>query len=169
MENIIVIGEQERRDGIEYYERIAVRGVILNGLKAFVLKNNKGDYKFPGGGVDAGESHYEALKREVQEETGYILGKIGKEILTAVERRTDIYKERAVFEMTSHYYICQLSDEFVGQDLDDYEAELGFEPIWIELSDILTENLKLIKEVEDVNPWVKREVEVIKYLIGNHL
>ncbi|MBI6015060.1 NUDIX domain-containing protein, partial [Clostridium perfringens] len=38
--------------------------------------SNRGDYKFPGGGVEKGETPEETLRREVQEETGYILNEV---------------------------------------------------------------------------------------------
>lgn len=163
------IGEKERREGIEYFVRVAVRGIILDGSKVFILKNNKGDYKFPGGGVEVGESMSEALKREVEEETGFLLQEVGKEIVVTVERRPDAFKENCGFEMTSHYYLGQIENEFVGQKLDAYEADLEFEAEWMELSSVLAENIKLLEGNKDINPWVEREVMVMEYLLENHL
>ena len=45
---------------IEYkksFKRIAVRGVVIRGEEILLVKSNKGDYKFPGGGINKGESH----------------------------------------------------------------------------------------------------------------
>lgn len=51
--------------------RHAVRAVILDEDRILMVQSNKGDYKFPGGGIEKGESPEEALVREVLEETGY--------------------------------------------------------------------------------------------------
>ena len=48
--------------------REAVRGVIFcEGKLLMVYSTVNGDYKFPGGGVDAGETHLDALRREISE------------------------------------------------------------------------------------------------------
>jgi len=35
-----------------------------------ISKNNAGKWEFPGGKIDEGESFYEAMRREIKEETG---------------------------------------------------------------------------------------------------
>ena len=48
-------------------DRIAVRAVIeYEGLLLMVHSSVNGDYKFPGGSVDDGESYEETLLREIQ-------------------------------------------------------------------------------------------------------
>ena len=50
-----------------------------------IYSANVGDYKFPGGGVDAGESHAQTLTREILEECGMSLRQIGSEIGAVIE------------------------------------------------------------------------------------
>jgi hypothetical protein len=53
-------------------------------------------------------------------------------------------KEFDVFKMTSHYYLCQVEEEFSAQKLDGYENELGFRPVWVDLDDSIATNRLLL-------------------------
>jgi len=57
-----LLTEIHRAGGINIHgkaiERTAVRAVVLCGRELLMIYSSKvGDYKFPGGGVDAGETH----------------------------------------------------------------------------------------------------------------
>ena len=47
--------------------RKAVRAILFRGQSVLMVSSRQGDYKFPGGGVEPGESEREALKREVRD------------------------------------------------------------------------------------------------------
>ncbi len=122
-----IIGIQGQIDDkIKINKREAVRAVILKGKKLVMMQTNKGDYKFPGGGLEKGENNIEALKREVKEETGYNVIKIGELLGKATERRRDIYEDNTYFVMNSYYYVCEIGDEKGRQNLDEYEKEQQF-------------------------------------------
>ena len=72
------------------YKRIAARGIIRRDDKYLAIYSKYGDYKFPGGGREAGEELEDTLLREVQEETGcrVIPESIGDYLLVH-ERRND--------------------------------------------------------------------------------
>ena len=54
--------------------RPSVRGIIIRAGKICMVHSLKYDYyKFPGGGIEPGETHEQALIREAREETGLIL------------------------------------------------------------------------------------------------
>jgi 8-oxo-dGTP pyrophosphatase MutT (NUDIX family) len=57
-------------DSSELNFNIAVLGIVVRDGKVLVLPQFDG-YDFPGGGVEKGESHLDALVREVREETGF--------------------------------------------------------------------------------------------------
>lgn len=143
--------------------RTAIRGVIMDNNRLLMVSNNKGDIKFPGGGVDPEEIHSDTVKREVKEETGYELASVGQELGRIIERRRDLFEENTVFEMTSHYYLCALTGEVHTQALDDYEKEMGFVATWVTIDEAIEINQSVFEQ-ESRNPWVERELYVLHRL-----
>lgn len=166
-----ILAEIHRRPAINIHGkaiyRTAVRGVILRGRELLMVHSSAvGDYKFPGGGVDAGETHAQALRREVREECGASLTRIGDEIGAVIEYNFSIEPEYDAFKMTSHYYRCEVNDNFGAQKLDGYELELGFKPIWIPIADALRQNKTLLHS-ERAPAWLRREIFVLEHLLTN--
>lgn len=158
-----VIGLKEVGKEEKVFYRVAIRAIILKYDKILMVKSNTGDYKFPGGGVENGESPEETLRREVTEETGYILDEVKDEMGIIIERNRRKKKGYSLFEMTSHYYFCDVTNKKVEQNLDKYEEELGFLPIWISLDNAIKENELIIEEGKsNINPWIVRETFVLK-------
>lgn len=146
--------------------RTAVRGVIQRGGNLLMIFSAAvGDYKFPGGGVDAGESHVQALAREIQEECGAELSHIGAEIGAVIEYALAEEPEFDTFKMTSHYYRCDVAGGFGSQKLDDYERELGFAPVWVSIEDAIRQNKSLLHSV-NAPEWLRREIFVLEYLLS---
>jgi 8-oxo-dGTP pyrophosphatase MutT (NUDIX family) len=142
--------------------REAARAIIVTNDTILLVQSNRGDYKFPGGGVEKNESHSEALIREVREETGYMNCVVKEKAGVVIERRVDEYVNNAFFQMTSHYYYCELTnDEKMSQQLDEYEFLLDFTPKWVSLDEAIKQNENLILEYEK-NSWLKRELYVLK-------
>lgn len=161
----LVLGLKDRTD-VNIRTRTAIRAIIKKDDKILMVKCNKGDYKFPGGGLNELESHEDTLRREVQEETGYILSEVKCKLGVILERYLDSLEEQSIFEMTSHYYLCEISDEKTKQNLDDYEVKLEFEPIWISIENAIEENSEVLnRNNEDMNKWVYRETMVLKELL----
>jgi len=144
-----------------------VRGVILRGKDLLMIHSaNVGDYKFPGGGLGEGETHAQALAREIREECGMYLAHIGHEIGAVIEYNIPIESDYDVFRMTSHYYRCDVDDGFGVQKLDDYEQALGFRPVWIDVGDAVQINKALLHS--DRPPeWLRREIFVLEYVLQN--
>ena len=157
------LGLQTIEKNTNIINRQAVRAVIINKDMIFMVHTNKGDYKFPGGGVNKEETHEGTLEREIKEETGYFLKSGSKKIGIVVERNIDKFEKDSMFEMVSHYYLCEISSEKTVQQLDDYEEKLGFHPIWINIDKAIEGNEQLLKEQsKEINPWVARETRVLK-------
>ncbi|WP_226087681.1 NUDIX hydrolase [Mesobacillus sp. S13] len=150
-------------------ERVAVRAVIRKNNHILLVQSNRGDLKFPGGGVEKNENHEDCLLREVREETGYIHCVVKDKVGTIIERKKDVFEENALFQMISHYYLCDLvTQDKEEQQLDEYEAILDFTPKWVTLEEAITQNESLIDKFEQ-NSWLKRETYVLKQLRINKL
>ena len=148
-------------------KRMAVKGIVKEKDKILFLRTNKKDYKFPGGGLRKGESHQDGLKREMLEETGYKIHEIKKPFISFIEKRPDAYEEGFVFVMESQYCFCTLDTRQVfDQELDSYEADQEFKVEYVSLEEAYRNNRALLEgDCDDVNPWLKRETEVIKHLL----
>lgn len=146
------------------HRRTAARGVIPRGGKLLMIHTDRGDYKFPGGGVEPGESIEAALRRELLEETGRKLLGAPEYVAVAHERRRGMVVD--ILLMDSHYFLCQVGEDEAPLKLDDYEAEERFTPVWIAPKEALDANRALDPEA---NPWLQREVLVLEALIENGL
>jgi 8-oxo-dGTP diphosphatase len=160
-----------RADGVNIHgktvPRTAVRAVIQRGQNFLMIySSNVGDYKFPGGGVDEGETHAQAVCREVLEECGATVTRVGDEIGAVIEYNFAQEAEFDTFKMTSHYYRCDVDDGFGAQNLIGYEIDLGFQPVWISIEDALEQNKTLLHSAHSPE-WLKREIFVLEYLLAH--
>ena len=127
-------------------QRTAVRGVIHYQNKILMVQTNRGDYKFPGGGMEEGETEKETLLREITEETGYTDIHIGVKIGETFEQNIDTEDPESYFQMKSCYYECWLmSDKRAPGVQDDYEEKLGFHGTFVTVEEAYQSNLSLLK------------------------
>ncbi len=109
MQKIIITKDEHiTKNCTSEIKRLAARAVIIIDGKILLIKTNKGDYKFPGGGLEKGESHTIALKREVLEETGYKVSAVRELMITATSTKPDIFTENTVFKEESQLLRCKM-------------------------------------------------------------
>ncbi|MGD6774873.1 NUDIX hydrolase [Sutcliffiella horikoshii] len=144
--------------------REAVRAIVIKDGHILMVHSNKGDFKFPGGGVESGETHSEALIREVLEETGYVNTVVGDKFGVYLERREDVFDQSLLFEMNSHYYFCECLGEPVAQQLEGYEIEQGFTAKWITIEEAISQNERAQK-LSGHNGWIERETYVLHKIL----
>lgn len=149
-------------------KRPSVRGIIIrNGRIAMVHSLKYDYYKFPGGGIDCGESHLDALIREVEEEAGLIvISESVKEYGLVLRREKG--KCEDLFIQENFYYFCDVEDEVTCQKLDDYEAEEKFVLEWIAPESAIEANLyhnHKDKDSDRARHMMEREANVLALLI----
>ena len=143
--------------------REAVRGIVIRDNKILMVHSKNKDYKFPGGGIKKDEGRIMALKREIEEETGYVCSKVNEQVGIVVERSKDRYVSNSVFKMISYYYFAEVLDIRKSQKLDPYEAKLNFKPEWVNIDDAINTNEKIItSKIEPIANWICRETYVLK-------
>jgi len=151
--------------------RTAVKAVVTSRGRLLLLSTTVG-YKFPGGGVLAGEGHETALRRELDEECGLDLASMADRLLVVVECHPSVEEQGALFEMTSHYYSSTVHDRPCRtQRLDAYEAELGLTPEWADPLHAVRVNHAAVRQrpPKALPTWVARELAVLQYVLARRL
>ena len=158
---------KDYRENGTVYHRTAVRGIIQQERKLLLVAGKYGDCKFPGGGVESGESLEEALAREIREETGFALDPSSlRKWGEVTERRKGITAD--ITEMVSHYFFCELTETAqIQQELDPYETEYEYAPVWLTLEEAIQKNTAALGQTEV--PWVTRDLEVLRLLRDENL
>jgi 8-oxo-dGTP pyrophosphatase MutT (NUDIX family) len=94
------------------YYRVATRAIILDDQqRLLVMRNTDGEVELPGGGLEYGESYSECIQREVREELGVEVRKIGGFIGIYEGKGTrNIAYLRIAFRVELHNYDFQLEE-----------------------------------------------------------
>ena len=91
---------------------------------------------------------------------------VGREIGSVLEYIAPQKPDYDVFKMTSYYYQCDVQAGSGVQTLDEYEQDLGFLPVWIDLDQAIQAN-KLLLNIPELPDWLRREIFVLEYLKQN--
>ena len=146
--------------------REAVRGIVIDKTNLFMIHSSKnGDYKFPGGGITGKETHHETLKREIREECGALVTEIGPPFGKVIEYDLPLERDFDVFKMTSYYYYCQIEHALFTQKLEQYEYDLGFHHVWVDIGTAIQNNKDIASSnLTEKIRWLPRETFVLEQI-----
>ena len=146
--------------------RPSARAIIIKDNKIYMVHSLVYDYyKFPGGGIEKNESTIDALIRETKEEAGLVVIKDSIKEYGYVHRVQKADEPSySKFIQDNFYYICDVENKILEQQLDDYE---NFEKFTLELVDPkIAININRNKEhgPKDLD-MIEREAKVLELLI----
>ena len=149
--------------------RYGARGIVEreDGLIAIFYKENKNEYKLPGGGIDEGEYPEEAFKREVLEETGCEIGDVKFLGITKEFKSLDNFKQ------ISCVYYSKVKEDTGKLNLTEKEQAEGAKLLWLSKEAALekiTDCAKKIKESQYENLYHskfinERDKKILQYYI----
>lgn len=162
----------------QYSKRDSARGIIIFSERkvppfnaddkiALVYAENRKYFKFPGGGIKAGENKTEALIREVSEEVGLsVIPESVKEFGVVPRFQKSAAFENTIFDQESFYYFCDVDDKNHSQKLDDYEAEAGFKLKVVTIEEAIKSNMEFTSEDKFEIAMTIRDTNVLQLLLG---
>ena len=146
--------------------RPSARAIIIKDNKIYMVHSLLYDYyKFLGGGIEHDESNIDALIRETKEEAGLIVIKDSIKEYGCVHRKhKSIDPNYEIFDQNNYYYLCDVENKILEQQLDDYE---NFEKYTLELVDPrIVININRNKEHGPIDlGMIEREAKVLELLI----
>ena len=110
-------------------ERIACRGIVIQDDKVLLSYETKTDtWMLPGGGLENGEDEKDCCRREVYEETGFIIGSLSCVL------EIDEYYENCKY--ATKYFLASIKDRCETR-LTGREKEAGMEPRWLPIDEAI--------------------------------
>lgn len=148
------------------FVRNSARAIIIRDGRIAMIHSLKYDYyKFPGGGIEHGESRKAAAIRETLEEAGLVV--IPESVreygcVHRVQKGSKNASER--FVQDNFYYLCDVSDEVKPQKLDGYEDAEGFTLEFVDPGKAISVNRGGDHGRKD-RDMIEREAKVLEMLI----
>jgi len=128
-----------------------VAGIIVFQDEILCMQRNRGKYEyvsykfeFPGGKIELGESHIEALIRELKEELNMDVAVEEQDFFLTVQHQ---YPD---FEVTMHSYVCKVKNKtFVRKEHADHK--------WLTQDKLITLD------------WAPADIPIVEKIVGGAL
>lgn len=124
MRILFEIDRKDYENCTKTFSRNSSRSIIIHNHQIAMIHSLKYDYyKFPGGGIEPNESPIDALIRETREEAGLQIQKDSIQEYGCVHRiQKSSFDEKECFIQDNFYYLCNVEEGTVLQNLDKYES-----------------------------------------------
>ena len=125
--------------------RNSARSILIRDGKVAMVHSLKYDYyKFPGGGIEKGESPADAMIRETREEAGLVvIPETVREYRYVHRIQKSDWDADECFVQDNYYYLGEAENEPVSQELDDYEAKESYRLEYIDPATAIRKNRAL--------------------------
>ncbi len=169
MRLLFTMDARNYEEGGKAFSRPSARAVVIrNGRVAMVYSRKFQHYKFPGGGIEPGETRETALLREAREEAGLVLD------LKSVRPYGFVHRiergDREPLFIQDNFYYLASATAVVPQELDGYEAEEGYTLCWVDPKAAIQENKALTSIYKrKYHTMLLREAMVLERLIAEGL
>ena len=152
------------------FVRNSARSIIIKDRKVAMVHSLKYNYyKFPGGGIEAGEDPADAMIRETQEEAGLIvLPDTVKEYGYVHRIQKSDQDETECFIQDNYYYLCQVEEMLAPQKLDDYEKKERYTLEYITPPLAIKQNRRVMQSPYN-QVMFEREARVLELLMAEGL
>ncbi len=152
------------------FTRDSARSIVIRDGKIAMIHSQKyGYYKFPGGGIEKGETPVQAMIRETLEEAGLIVKPESVREYGLVHRiqRSD-HDETECFIQDNFYYLCEAENLPAAQRLDAYEAGEGYTLEFVDPAAAISRN-RSVGPTPYSPLMCEREARVLELLIAEGL
>ncbi len=167
MEILFTLDSGVYDESIEVVYRPSARGIVIRDGKVAMIHSKKYDYyKFPGGGIEEGESPVQAMIREVKEESGLTVIPESIREFGNVHRRSKT-KLGGLFVQDNYYFVCSCKEKIGETNLDDYESEEGFTLEFVRPEAAIEKNRN--GDYDLMPMMLEREARVLELLISEGL
>ena len=146
--------------------RHSVRGIIIrDGKIAMDYVEKYRCYKFPGGGSERDETKIDTLVREVREEAGLVV-KPETARPYGIVTRSQMSRSGDRYCQDNFYYLCDVEDKVVPQELTKSESENGYRLVFIDPSEaIRVSRASEYCRNRFIGVQIERETRVLEKLI----
>lgn len=172
MRELFIIDKKNYIENGTVGKRPSVRGIILKNGKIAMMHSLKFDYyKLPGGGIEEGEALEDTLVREVREESGLVVKAASIQEFGFV-RRIEKGKIEDIFIQDNYYYLCDVEEMVIAQQLEDYEEEEQFTLEWVTPAKAIAVNQNANhgekEKTQTFRGMLERENRVLELISAQH-